>query len=148
MKVAREFKEFVLRGNVVDLAVGIVIGAAFGAVVAALVKDLITPLVGMAGKFNFSALKFTVNQSVFLYGDFLNALVTFIILAIVVFFFVVKPINSLVDRTRRPAPPAPVTTKTCPYCFSEINLAASKCPYCTADLLSEAPAAVSGDISE
>ncbi len=138
MKVAKEFKDFVLRGNVVDLAVGIVIGAAFGAVVTALVKDVITPLVGLAGKFNFSSLKFTANNSVFLFGDFLNALVSFVILAFVIFFFVVKPVNTLVARTKRPAVDAPTPTKTCGYCYSEVNIAATRCPFCTSILVTEA----------
>ncbi len=131
MKMLKEFKTFVLRGNVVDLAVGIVIGAAFGAVVTALVKDLITPLVGIAGKFNFSALHFVVNKSNFLIGDFLNAVLSFIILAAVIFFFVVKPVNTLVSKSKKDAPAADPTTKKCSFCYSEIALEATRCPYCT-----------------
>ncbi|CAG4929155.1 unnamed protein product [Acidithrix sp. C25] len=123
-----------MRGNVVDLAVGIVIGAAFGAMVTALVKDLITPLIGIAGNFNFSALHFTVNKSVFLVGDFINAIVSFIILAAVIFFFVVKPINSLVARTKKAPLPADPITKACDFCTSEINIAATRCPFCTSEL--------------
>ena len=131
----KEFKTFILRGNVVDLAVGIVIGAAFGAVVTALVKDLITPLVGILGKFNFSALHFVINKSNFLIGDFLNAVISFVILAAVIFFFVVKPVNSLVSKTKKNAPVADPTTKKCKYCASEIAIEATRCPYCTSDLV-------------
>ena len=131
----KEFKTFILRGNVVDLAVGIVIGAAFGAVVTALVKDLITPLVGILGKFNFSALHFVINKSNFLIGDFLNAVISFVILAAVIFFFVVKPVNTLVSKTKKNAPVADPTTKKCQYCASEIAIEATRCPYCTSDLV-------------
>jgi len=102
--VVTEFKEFLLRGNVVDLAVAVVIGAAFGAVVNALVKDLLTPVIAAVfGKPDFSALHFTINNSVFLYGDFLNAVIAFVSIAAAVFFFVVKPVNYLVERRRRSA---------------------------------------------
>ncbi len=133
----KEFKTFILRGNVVDLAVGIVIGAAFGAVVTALVKDLITPLVGILGKFNFSALHFVVNKSNFLIGDFLNAVISFVILAAVIFFFVVKPVNTLVSKTKKNAPVADPTTKKCQYCASEIAIEATRCPFCTSVLVEQ-----------
>ena len=137
MKLAKEFKDFVLRGNVVDLAVGIVIGAGFSALVTALVKDMITPLVGIAGKFNFSSLQFTAHKSVFLLGDFLNSLLSFVLMAAVIFFFVVKPINTMVAKSRRRlAVPAP-STKTCGYCLSAVNLGATRCPFCTS-ILSDA----------
>ncbi len=135
MAMVKEFKAFILRGNVVDLAVGIVIGAAFGAVVTAFVKDLITPLVGILGNFNFSALHFTIHNSVFEIGNLLNAIVAFVILAFVIFFFVVKPINSLVARSKRPGAASDPTTKSCDFCCSEISIAAVKCPFCTADLV-------------
>jgi large conductance mechanosensitive channel len=137
MKMLKEFKTFILRGNVVDLAVGIVIGAAFGAVVTALVKDLITPLVGILGKFDFSALHFVVNKSNFLIGDFLNAVVSFVILAAVIFFFVVRPVNTLVSRNKKEVTAAEPTTKQCSYCASEIAIVATRCPFCTS-VLSEA----------
>ncbi len=133
----KEFKTFILRGNVVDLAVGIVIGAAFGAVVTALVKDLITPLVGILGKFNFSALHFVINKSNFLIGDFLNAVISFVILAAVIFFFVVKPVNTLVSKTKKNAPVADPTTKKCQYCASEIAIEATRCPFCTSVLVEQ-----------
>jgi len=103
--VVAEFKEFLLRGNVVDLAVAVVIGAAFGAVVNALVKDLLTPIIAaIFGKHDFSNLHFTINHSVFAYGDFINALITFVSVAAAVFFFVVKPVNYLVERRRKGGP--------------------------------------------
>ena len=126
------FKQFLLRGNVVDLAVGVVIGAAFGAVVTALVKDLLTPLIAAIVKQpDFSALTFTVNDSKFLYGDFINALLSFLIIATAVYFFVVLPINALVARTRKEPVPADPTTRKCPECLSEIPIEARKCAFCT-----------------
>jgi large conductance mechanosensitive channel len=133
-EVLREFKEFLLRGNVVDIAVGIIIGVAFAAVVTALVEDLITPLIAaIGGNPDFGNLDFHINGSTFLYGDFINKLITFVIIAAVVFFFVVKPINTLIERTRR-TPPMDPTTKRCPQCLSEVPLAASRCAFCTSDL--------------
>ncbi len=134
MKAMNEFKEFILRGNVVDLAIAVVIGAAFGTIVQALVKDLITPLIAaIGGKPDFSALYFTINNSKFLWGDFINAVVSFLIIAAVVFFLVVRPLNALLARAKKG--PEPVTTaKDCPYCLSSIPIAATKCAFCTADL--------------
>ena len=126
------FKQFLLRGNVVDLAVGVVIGAAFGTVVSAFVKDLLTPLIGALVKApDFSGLSFTVNNSKFLYGDFVNALISFLIIAIAVYFFVVLPINALIARTRKAPTPADPTTRKCPECLSEIPIGARKCAFCT-----------------
>lgn len=126
-----DFKQFLLRGNVVDLAVGVVIGAAFGTVVAALVKDFITPLIAaLAGKPDFSAISFTLNNSVFAVGDFLNAVIAFVLVALAVFFFVVKPINFLVARSRKEPPADPTTTK-CSECLSEIPIGARRCAFCT-----------------
>jgi large conductance mechanosensitive channel len=126
----RDFKSFVLRGNVVDLAVGVVMGAAFGAVVTALVKDLVTPLIAaIFGKPDFSGLLFTVNGSKFLYGDFINAVVAFLLIAIAVFFLIVQPVNALVARTRREPSPEP-DTKKCSECLSVIPAAASRCAFC------------------
>ena len=125
------FRAFLLRGNVVDLAVAVVIGAAFGSVVTAFVKDLITPLIASAGgKPDFSGLYFTVNGSRFLYGEFLNALLAFLLIAAVIFYFVVLPINSLVARSRKEPPPDP-TTKKCGQCLSEIPVDATRCAFCT-----------------
>ena len=128
------FKQFILRGNVVDLAVGVVMGAAFGAVVTALVADLLTPLVGAIAQVpDFSGLSFTLNGSKFLYGHFINALISFLLVAIAVYFFVVTPINSLVSKMRK-EPSSDPTTKKCPQCLSEINIAAKKCAFCTSSL--------------
>jgi large conductance mechanosensitive channel len=133
--VGKDFKEFLLRGNVVDLAVAVIIGAAFGAIVTALVKDLITPLIAaFGGQPDFSGLSFTINKSHFMYGDFINAVLSFLIIATVVFFFIVVPINTLIERTReKPTTPDPTTHK-CPECLSEIPLAARRCAFCTAEV--------------
>ena len=128
------FRQFLLRGNVVDLAVGVVVGAAFGAVVAAFVKDLLTPLIAaIAGKPDFSAFFFVVNGAKFAYGDFLNALISFLLVSAAVYFFVVVPVNHLVSRARR-EPPADPTTKKCPECLMEIPIDAKRCAHCTSEL--------------
>ncbi len=128
------FKQFLLRGNVVDMAVGIVIGAAFGTVVSGFVKDLLTPLIAAIVKRpDFSAFTLTLNGSKFLYGDFVNAVVSFVIIAAAVYFFVVLPMNTLVARMKK-APPADPTTKKCPECKSEIPIDARKCAHCTSVL--------------
>jgi large conductance mechanosensitive channel len=125
------FKQFILRGNVVDMAVGVVIGAAFAGVVGALTKDLLTPLIAaIVHQPDFSAIKFTVNGSVFLLGDFLNAVVSFLLVAAAVYFFVVTPINALVSRMRKAPAPADPTTKKCPECLSEIPIDARRCAFC------------------
>ena len=135
----RGFRDFLLRGNVVDLAIAVVIGVAFGAVVAAFVKDLITPLIAaIGGKPNFSALSFTWNKSHFLYGDFIDALLAFVVIAAVIYFFVVVPYNKLMARFKPMPQPAP--TRDCPYCLSNIPAAATRCPFCTAELESAAGA--------
>jgi len=125
------FKQFVLRGNVVDLAVAVVIGGAFGAVVAALVKDLLTPLIAaVVGKPDFSAIQFTLNGSKFLVGDFINAVVAFLLVAAAVYFFVVAPMNMIAERRKRGEAPPDPTTKKCPECLSEIPIAARRCAFC------------------
>ena len=126
------FKQFMLRGNVLDLAVAVVMGAAFGAVVTALVKDLITPLIAaIVGKPDFSAIQFTVHGSRFPIGDFINAIVSFILIGVAVYFFIVLPVNKLTARMRRgDAPPDP-TTKKCPECLSDVPIAARRCAFCT-----------------
>ena len=126
------FREFVLRGNVVDLAVGVVIGAAFGAVVTAFVKDLLTPLIAaLVGKPDFSGYVFEVNGSKFLYGDFINAVVSFLLIAAAIYYFVVLPVNALVARLHNNKPTAAPDKKQCPECRSDIPVAARKCAYCT-----------------
>jgi large conductance mechanosensitive channel len=130
----KDFKTFLLRGNVVELAVGIVIGIAFGLLVQAFVTDLITPIVtAIIGKPDFSSLTFEINDSVFRYGAFLNELIVFVSTAAAVFFFVVKPVNAMMARARR-EPPADPTTKKCPECLSEIPIDARRCAFCTAVL--------------
>jgi large conductance mechanosensitive channel len=137
----KDFKEFLLRGNLVDMAVGIVIGVAFAAVVTALVGDLITPLIAaIGGKPDFSNLSFTINKSHFLYGAFINALITFLVIAAVIFFLVVKPVNMLMAR-RKTEPPVDQTVRQCPHCMSEIPVLASVCAFCTREVSSLAGAA-------
>ena len=129
----KDFKAFLLRGNLVDMAVGIVIGLAFAAVVTAFVADLVTPLIAaIFGKPDFSSLTFTINNSKFSYGAFLNALIAFVLVAIVLFFVVVKPVNALVARSRKE--PVDPTTRSCPECLSEIPIEASRCAFCTSEV--------------
>ena len=128
------FKTFLLRGNLVDLAVGIVIGIAFGTLVSAFVKDLITPLIAaLFGKPDFSALTFTINNSKFLYGDFINVVIAFLIIALVMYFFVVLPYVRFRARYE-PAPVPEQVMKQCPRCISNIPASATRCPFCTTDL--------------
>jgi large conductance mechanosensitive channel len=128
------FKQFVLRGNVVDFAVGVVIGAAFGTVVSGFVKDLLTPLIAaVVGKPDFSAFKFTINGSQFLIGDFLNAAISFLLVAAAVYYMVVLPVNALMARVKK-EPPADPTTKKCPECKSDIAIDAKRCAFCTSQV--------------
>ena len=128
--MASDFKRFLLRGNVIDLAVAVVIGVAFGAVVTSFVENLITPLIAaIFGEPDFSGLTFTINGAVFGYGAFLNALIAFITIAAAVFFFVVRPINAVISRSRQEPTPDP-TTRKCPECLSEIPIAARRCAHC------------------
>ena len=132
----RGFKEFVLRGNVIELAVAVVIGAAFGAVVASLVKDLLTPLIAaIVGKPDFSALGVTIHGSRLLIGNFLNALISFVMVAAGVYFFVVAPVNALIARRKRGEAPPDPTTKKCAECLSEVPIAARRCAFCTSPLV-------------
>jgi large conductance mechanosensitive channel len=125
------FKQFILRGNVIDMAVGVVIGAAFGSVVTALTKDLLTPFIAaIVGKPDFSAISFTIGTTVFPVGDFINAAVSFLLIAAAVYFFVVLPVNTLVARMRKAPAPADPTTKKCPECLSEIPIDARRCAHC------------------
>jgi large conductance mechanosensitive channel len=132
--MASGFKTFLLRGNLVDIAVGIVIGAAFGTVVGAFVKDLVTPIIAaLFGKPDFSSLYFTINKSKFLYGDFINVLIAFILVAAVLYFFVVSPYARFKARFE-PAPVPEPVMKQCPRCISNIPASATRCPFCTVDL--------------
>jgi large conductance mechanosensitive channel len=138
MRMLKGFKQFLMRGNVVDLAVAVVVGAAFGAVVAALVKDLVTPLIAaIVGKPDFSAIAFTINGSRFMVGDFINALVSFVLVAAAVYFFVVVPVNAIVARSRRGEAPPDPTTRKCPECLSDVPIAARRCAFCTSPLPSK-----------
>ena len=129
------FKQFLLRGNVIDLAVAVVIGGAFGAVVTAFVKDLLTPLIAAIVQVpDFSAITFTINGSQFLIGDFVNALVSFLLIAVAVYFFVIAPITALVARANRGAAPPDPTIKQCPECLSDVPIAAKRCRFCTSAL--------------
>ena len=129
--MVKEFRAFIMRGSLVDLAVAVVIGVAFGAVVTALVNDIITPIVAAVfGSSDFSALTFTINGSHFLYGSFLNAVISFVSIAAAVFFFVVKPMNMITARK----PAAEATTRDCPECLSTIPKAAKRCSFCTAEV--------------
>jgi large conductance mechanosensitive channel len=130
----RGFREFIVRGNLVDLAVAVVIGAAFSTVVSALVADLVTPLIAaIGGKPDFGALSFTVNHSQFRYGHFLNALLSFLIVAAVIYFLVLKPVAALLERMRT-EPPVAEETRRCPECLSDIPTAARRCAFCTAEV--------------
>jgi large conductance mechanosensitive channel len=133
-KWATEFRTFLMRGNLVELAVAFVIGAAFGALVKAFVDDLITPIIAaIFGKQDFSNLYFTINDSRFLYGDFINAAITFLSVAAAVFFFVVKPVNAIAER-RVKSPDEDDPVRACPECLSEIPKAAKRCAFCTAEV--------------
>ena len=126
----KDFKQFLLRGNVVDLAVGVVIGASFGAVVTSLVSDVLTPFIGALGSApDFSKYSYTINGSEFMIGHFINALISFVLMAATIFFFVVKPMNVLIARSHK-GPPADPATKKCPECISEVPMEAKRCSHC------------------
>ncbi len=131
------FKEFLLRGNLVDVAVAFVIGLVFAGVVESFVRDFITPLIAaIFGKQSFFELSFTLNHSSFAYGDFLNALITFVVVAAILFFLVVKPVSALMAR-RRTEPPVDETVQECPHCLSSIPVAATVCAFCTRDVAAQ-----------
>ena len=133
------FKKFILRGNVVDMAVGVVIGAAFGAVVTELCKAFLTPLIALlVGKPDYSNLKFTVSSTTFPIGDFINAVISFVLIAAAVYFFVVLPVNWLMAKMHKDEPAAPPVTKKCPECLSEIPIEAKRCAHCTQPVLGRA----------
>lgn len=133
MNMIKGFRDFILRGNVIDLAVGVVIGIAFGNVVTALVNDIIMPLIGIPGKADFSSLAFTIRGSTFHIGLFINALIAFVLIAAVVFFLIVQPVNALLARMKK-QPPADATTRACPYCLSMIPIQATRCAFCTQEV--------------
>ena len=134
------FRQFILRGSVVDLAVGIMIGAALNAVVSSLVKDIFTPLIAaIFGKPQFATFSFTIHGAQFMYGDFLNNVISFLVTAIAVYFFVVLPINKLSETLAPKGPPAEATTKQCPECLSNIPIAARRCAYCTSNVDGSVP---------
>lgn len=134
-KIMAEFKEFINRGNVVDMAVGIMIGAAFKAIVDALVNNLISPLIGIIFKQDFSSLSFTINGAVFQYGAFIMAIINFLLIAIVL-FTIIKLMNTLnkIGKKKEEEIPAAPTTKICPYCKSEVDINATRCAHCTSEL--------------
>jgi large conductance mechanosensitive channel len=131
---ASEFKTFILRGNVVDLAIAVIVGAAFSGIVTALVNDLIMPIIGiLGGKPTFNQYYVTINHSQILFGSFLTAVINFLIIAAVIFFFILKPINALMARRKTELPVDP-TTRDCPYCLSSIPIKASRCAFCTQEV--------------
>ena len=133
--MAGGFKAFLLRGNVVDMAVGVVVGAAFGTIVSEFTKDLLTPLIAaLVGKPDFSAIQFEVNGSKFLVGTFLNSVIAFLLVAAAIYYFVVVPVNAMVARSTKEPPPAVPTTKKCPECLSEIPIPAKRCAFCTSQV--------------
>ncbi len=135
MSLLSDFKNFVMKGEVIDLAVAVVIGVAFNAVVTAFVGDIITPLIGVPGHVNFSSLNYTVNGSVFMVGSFVSALISFISIALVVFFFIVKPVSKLKERANaKEEDKSGPKTKQCPECLSNVPIAARRCAFCTSKL--------------
>lgn len=138
MGLMNDFKAFLMRGNVVDLAVAVVLGVAFGAVVTSLVEDLLTPVIALIfGKPDFSTLTFSISDTVFRYGSFINALISFVTIAAAIFFFVVTPYNAFVTRMRKEPTPDP-TTKKCDFCKSEVAIDATRCAFCTSELAATA----------
>ncbi len=138
--IRQDFAKFIERGNLVQLAIAFVMGAAFAALVTALVGDIITPLIGVAGKFNFSSWVFTVNGSIFMQGAFLNSLLTFIVVSLVVFFAIALPYQRYQDRKAARAPKAAPTTRPCPECLTSIPIAAKRCSACTSSVPPVEPA--------
>jgi large conductance mechanosensitive channel len=141
MSIVNDFKTFILRGNMIDLAVGVVVGAAFTGVVTAFTKDIIAPLIGIPGKISLGDISFSIHGSRFLIGEFFNAAISFLLTAFVVFFFVVRPVNWLMSRRKSETPVNPAT-RECPYCLSSIPIKATRCAFCTAEVSAEATSAV------
>jgi large conductance mechanosensitive channel len=129
-----EFRDFILRGNVIDLAVGIVIGAAFGATVTSFVTNILTPLLGLLSAGEVSTLSFKAGTATVTYGVFLNQLISFVLIAAAIFFFVVKPMNAMTARLKKPEPEGEPPIKVCPFCATDIPTAATRCPNCTSEL--------------
>ena len=134
MSLMADFKDFIMKGDVINLAVAVVIGVAFNAVITAFVTDIITPLIGLPGHIDFAAYTYTVNGSAFLVGAFVNAIISFISIALVVFFFIVKPVEKMKKLSEKNKAAAAPTTKQCPECLSTIPLGAKRCAFCTAKL--------------
>ena len=141
------FRDFILRGNVVDLAIAVVVGAAFSGIVTAMVKDLITPLIGIFGGFSFPNWSFTINKSVFAVGDFVNSILSFLIIASVIYFFVVLPLNELTKRVHKEKAADP-TTRECPFCCNKIPLKATRCGFCTSEVETLAAVAAAVAVEE
>lgn len=135
-KFFSEFKEFIMRGNVLDLAVGVIIGAAFQAIVTSLTSDIISPFLGIFGGMNFDQLSFTINGATIAYGKFITAIINFLIMAFII-FLIVKLVNKIMTIGKKPQAEPEPTTKKCPYCFSEIDINATKCPHCTSNIPAE-----------
>jgi large conductance mechanosensitive channel len=144
VRLFKGFKEFILRGNLVDLAVGFVVGAAFATLVKAFVADLITPLIGIFGKFSFPDWTFKINNSPFLIGDFINNLLSFLIISLVVFFFVVRPMAAILDEMKKHEKKAAPATRECPFCCNTIPIKATRCGFCTAEVAAVTAAAAAG----
>lgn len=134
MSIISEFRDFALRGNVLDLAVAFVMGAAFNSVVTALVSDIVTPIIAIPGHVDFNSIAYTVNGSTILIGPFINALIAFLTIAVAVFFFIVKPVSRIKSSMEARKAPAAAATKACPYCMSVIPKNATRCPECTSHL--------------
>ena len=133
MKIVKEFKEFVMRGNVMALAVGVIIGGAFGAIVTSLTDDIISPVLGIFGGMDFSDLSVEVNGANIMYGKFITAIINFLIMALII-FLMVKGINKLMSLGKKKEEEAAPTTKVCPFCCTEIDIKATRCPHCTSEL--------------
>lgn len=132
-KFFAEFKEFIMRGNVLDLAVGVIIGAAFQSIVTSLTDDIISPILGIFGGMDFSDMAFKINGATIAYGKFITAIINFLIMAFII-FLIVKLVNKVMSIGKKPEAEKLPTTKKCPYCFSEIDINATKCPHCTSDI--------------
>lgn len=135
-KFFAEFKEFIMRGNVLDLAVGVIIGAAFQAIVTSLTSDIISPILGIFGGMNFDQLTLEINGATICYGKFITAVINFLIMAFII-FLIVKLVNKIMSIGKKPEPEKAPTTKKCPFCFSEIDIKATKCSHCTSDIPAE-----------
>lgn len=139
-KIIGEFKEFIMRGNVLDLAVGVIIGGAFKTIVDSLTNDIISPILGLFGGLDFSSMVLSIGGVDLKYGSFITAIINFLIMAVVIFIFV-KIVNSVINFGKKKPADEPITTKICPYCFTEIDIKATKCPHCTSELIDIEPEA-------